>query len=228
MYGKRKATPDACTVMAPLYWPGPGTVPERVTLTAPDAPGASVRLDLSIATVAPVEGFTPLASATARLTELVPLLVIEMALLIGSPPAFRKPNERVEGSAVTVALTAAPASKRPAPMDSTSTASPKVSVAVSCAAELTKADLICEGVKSGCACFTSAAAPATRGAEKLVPPPIPTKPLALYRSPFASKRCAAVYIPPGTGKSGSFGSGPKLVESVSRPLVATRSGLIIP
>src|SRR5437870_2654344 len=124
MYGKRKATPEACTVMAPLYWPGAGTVPERVTLTAPDAPGASVRLDLSTATVAPVAGLPPAASANASVTELVPLLVIVMVLLTGSPPAFRKPNEMVDGSAVTVALTAAPASSRPAPIDSTSTGSP--------------------------------------------------------------------------------------------------------
>ena len=39
--------------------------------------------------------------------------------------------------------------EKPAPIDSTSTASPKVSVAVSCAAEFTRADLICVAVQPG-------------------------------------------------------------------------------
>ena len=112
------------------------------------------------------------ATETAAVTELDPWLVMVIDLAIGNAPDFKYPNEMVDGSAVTEALTAAPASSLPAPIHWTSTASPNSSVVVSCAAPFTRADLICAGVKFGCACLTSAAAPAVKGVEKLVPAPI--------------------------------------------------------
>ena len=90
-------------------------------------------------------------------------------MAIGNAPDFKYPNEMVDGSAVTEAFTAAPASSLPAPIHWTSTESPNSSVVVSCAAAFTRADLICAGVRVLCCCLTRAAAPATIAAAKLVP-----------------------------------------------------------
>src|SRR6185369_583728 len=102
-------------------------------------------LDLSNATVVPVRLLFG-ATAAARVTGLEPILVRVIVLLSGNPLDFRKPKEIVAGSATIVDAIAAPASRRPAPNHCTSTGSPNVSKATSCAAEFTSADLICAGV----------------------------------------------------------------------------------
>src|ERR1035437_220457 len=175
MNGIRTVAPDPCKVTVPEYSLAAGTVPESVTVSVVAAPPASVKACWLNAMVTPetVLLAVPLteqqAAETASVAELVPWLVMVIDLAIGNPPDFTYPNEMVDGSAVTEALTAAPASSLPAPIHSTSTASPNSSVVVSRAAAFTSADLICAGVYFGCACFTSAAAPAVIGVEKLVP-----------------------------------------------------------
>src|SRR5690242_11981267 len=90
--------------------------------------------------------------------------------------AARKPYEIDGGIASIEALTAAPASSRPAPIHWVSISAgapdwyPRPSFIVTAGrAVFIRAALICAGLHSGCRCFTSAAAPATIGAAKLVP-----------------------------------------------------------
>src|ERR1039458_2850514 len=131
MYGIRMFTAGVALlrVTAPLYSPAGGTAPDNVTTNVVFAPAASVMLGWFTETVAPAAAI-PVATAAASVTEVEPVLVMVSEIGAGSPtPDFKNPNERVAGSAVTIALTAALASKRPAPIHSTSTGSAKSSVA---------------------------------------------------------------------------------------------------
>src|SRR6266404_5816242 len=152
--------------MTPEYAPAAGVPPDSVTLTLPEAPGASDRLCLSRAKLTP-GAWRADTTERVRFAALDPVLVTWSCLAIDSDPDWSTPNESVAGLEVTVAETAAPASSFPAPMDCTPTELPELSLATAFEAELTRADLICATVKLGCLCFTSAAAPETSGVEKL-------------------------------------------------------------
>ena len=105
---------------------------------------------------------------------LVPLAVATV-LLVGceqtQPESADEPAQvvPVKGSDVPkVVLTAAGRLRRPDPICITPTLAAS-SLAVISEVVLTRALLICRGVSAGLACFTTAAAPAIIGAEKLVP-----------------------------------------------------------
>src|SRR6266850_2867660 len=153
--------------MAPSYSPAAGRVPLSVAVAKSDWPGVSVRLVLSRATWALVSG-SRCERERARVTVELPPLVIWRRWLAGRElDELRMPNETVAGFTVTLVDRAAPASSNPPPTAVTR-AAPDSSV--SCwLAVFTMADLISSGPKPGCFCFTSAAAPATMGVEKLVP-----------------------------------------------------------
>src|SRR5271157_3081579 len=87
-------------VTAPLYSPAAGTVPVRLTFSVAEAPAARVRLFRSVVTVtlAVVDlDKAPGVAATARVTELVPLLVTVTAMGLGNAaPGARYPKERLD------------------------------------------------------------------------------------------------------------------------------------
>src|ERR1039458_4057549 len=98
MYGIRMFTAgvELFSVMAPLYSPATGTAPNRVTTNVVLAPAASVMLGWFTDTVVPA-AVTPGATATASVTELVPMLVTVTEMGLGNAtPDFKKPKERSE------------------------------------------------------------------------------------------------------------------------------------
>src|SRR5712671_3837070 len=107
---------------------------------------------------------------------LVTLLSVSGTVTGSATLEATSPNETVAGSTVADVFTAAPASNFPAPGAVMPAFAPLSKTWLD--AVFTSADLICAGVNFGCACFTSAAAPATRPAAKLVPE-TPVNPEAL-------------------------------------------------
>src|SRR5438128_11998666 len=105
-------------------------------------------------------------------------------MLIGNVVAESiRPTEAVAGSTVTGEAMAGATSSFPAPAAAMRAVAPLSRMLLE--AVFTSADLICAGVKLECTCFTSAAAPAAKAAEKLVPRPA-LKPDGSYKSPFGS------------------------------------------
>src|SRR5215469_15737907 len=148
MNGIRMVVLVFCSTTLPEYSPAAGALPESVKVIVAVWPAAIVTLDLSSASVALVgfafgEAFIE-QHDTEALSVIDPdeMFVRVICLAIGSEAEFRIPKETVDGSAVTFAADAAPASMRPAPIHSISTASPKSSTVVSWAVEFTSSDLI--------------------------------------------------------------------------------------
>src|SRR5580698_2525833 len=148
MYGMRTRTPLACKVTNPEYSPAAGRPPVRVRVSVAAAPAASDRLD-GVGVKDTLAEVVLCVMATAKFRGLVPLLVTVTVLVAGSPAACRNPKESEDGSAVTVALDAAPASSNPAPVATTSTGLSRSSMVTLEPAELTSADLSCAPVKPG-------------------------------------------------------------------------------
>src|SRR5689334_17297946 len=160
-------TPEPCRVTWPDHEPGWTVVPFNARVKVAEPFASMVMLVLSSVGVTP-EPVALGTAAAASVTEPAPVLVSCTCCV--TAPFVTAPKEKVAGLLTTVAFTAAPASKRPLPTDCTSTGSSKSSAVTAFElALLTNADLICAGVKSGCFCLTSAAAPATNGEARLVP-----------------------------------------------------------
>src|SRR6266850_994423 len=132
--------------MTPEYEPAARVPPDSITLTVPEAPGASARLCLSRVKLTPGACRAD-TMERVRFAAFDPALVTWSCLVTGSEPDLSTPNESVAGFEVTAACTAAPASSFPAPMDCTPTEFPESSLVTSCEAVLTNADLICATVK---------------------------------------------------------------------------------
>ena len=103
-----------------------------------------------------------------KFTVVVPLFVTCTATAFGGFAVESAPKNTVGGEKVTVLFTAAATSSFPDPCAPTGASFP-LSVSTFATVVLTRADLICTGFQPGCFCFTSAAAPAVIGLEKLVP-----------------------------------------------------------
>src|SRR6266851_3075115 len=113
--------------MTPEYAPAAGVPPDSVTLTMPEAPGASDRLCLSRAKLTP-GAWKADTTERVRFAALDPVLVTWSCLAMGSDPDLSTPKDSAAGTDITVAETAAPASSFPAPMDCTPTELPESSL----------------------------------------------------------------------------------------------------
>src|SRR5438034_1146263 len=120
------------------------------------------------------------------------------------------------GYAASVLSTAAFRFNTPAPPCETVAGTP--SPAVARVALLISRDRYCATVSPGRAAFNTAAAPAARGVEKLVPA-VSMKPDALYDSPLEYEFCAPVTIASPTATMSGFRAlpmlGPRLEKSVT-------------
>src|SRR5882724_8935222 len=153
-------------VTAPPYAPGDGWLPLTRTVTVDVCPASSCKLEgerESCARASAPRG------ATARLNEAaLPLVLVTLrAMLSGRLPGPISPMESAAGSTVAPTGAAAPTFNLPAP--TAVTRARPLSSFTSSAAVFTTADFNCATLKPGCCCLTSATAPATMAAEKLVP-----------------------------------------------------------
>jgi len=197
--GTCNETPEPVMATEPEYSPGGGNAPNSDTVTVVDCPAAIVTVGEETVGARPPRA---LVTASVRFTEALPLLAMASLLETGAASESCTPKDNDERyrvsevfsvtATVTLVATAAAVSRRPAPNHRTSAgvggapdSAVVSSVRIVCAAVFTSADLICAGVNPGCACFTSAAAPATMGAEKLVPSAV-MKPSGLCISAHAS------------------------------------------
>src|SRR3972149_6389690 len=139
-----------------------GTDEVALTARVAVAPAASAKLAgdaVKVTLPAPSSGVT----LTLKESEPEPTLVTtRLGVLLKGVPGVRAPKLMETGETVAGVLSAAAASSNPFPCASTRGVAPRES-ATTLAAVLTSADLIWAGVKLGSACFTRAAAPATRG-----------------------------------------------------------------
>ena len=133
MNGIRSVVAEPVRITAPEYSPAAGSGPEKVTVRVAVPPAASVELDkLGMILVEP--RFTPVVTVpspesteqqltlAASVTEPEPIFV--RVISIGAGAELTMPKEAEEGTAVTFAVMAAPASSRPAPIHSASTGAP--------------------------------------------------------------------------------------------------------
>ena len=111
--------------------------------TIPEAPAASASVVLSSDKF--VEDAVALVAvfATVKVKAEVPVFVICSALFIGNTPEVSAPNDKVEGTTVTLVCEARSAFTSPPPVASMFAAFPESSLITLWEPVFTKADLIC-------------------------------------------------------------------------------------
>src|SRR5258707_1468742 len=140
--------------------PGAGTVPASFTLRAAELPGASAIAAWSTVTGA-LAALTVGATVILKLTAVEPVLVNCKGMVMGSEPALRNPNDTLEGTMLTLALSAARTSNMPAPAPVT-LAGPLVDGSTPVrAGGFISGDLTCSGESEGVCWLSKAPAAVT-------------------------------------------------------------------
>ena len=218
-YGIRRTSLPRRRTTKPKLSPCGEPPAARATIcTIAEPPGVSVNGAASI--VAPSDATCGLIS-----TDQVPAPFPASDTVIGivrlAPPELtsRYPNESDCGSVKTRGRSAAPTLTSPAPSTSTEDSWVSAESANAGPAVDISADFICFAFHSGCRWSRSAAAPATCGAEKLVPA------MTAYGSPANSGSVEEMISAPGAVTSG-FSACPKGVRPPAEKLVGTPAQLV--